>query len=120
MHSYSSKACASGIINFQLHLDFDDLCLKEIETLKINGLTSTFDQTKENVTSSGPKCSLLKPRHKLIKKSEVTESFFKWYNCVGKNTKPSTTQIFSIRKTKWFEQTQNSKYEFVWGPILIE
>ena len=65
MHSQSLKARASRVIKFQLHVDLDALCLKEVKTLKINGLRNTFDQRKQKMTLSQAKCPQ-KHRYKSI------------------------------------------------------
>ena len=56
MHSQSLKACASGVIKFQLHVNLDALCLKEVKTLKINGSRNTFVEIKQKMTLSQAKC----------------------------------------------------------------
>ena len=114
MRSYSLKSCASGVIKFQLHLDFDDLCLKEIKTSKINSLKSTFDQTKQKVTRTGPTLPLLKPKHKSIQTKQVTEAILseiivctktqnraqlRFYQSQRKND----SNKLKILNTNWFE-----------------
>ena len=66
------------VIKIELNVDLDGLCLKEIKTLKINGLRNMFDQRKQEVTLNKVKCRLLKRRHKSIqnKKLKNTESLY--------------------------------------------
>ena len=135
------RTCASGIIKMQLHgnvgvpcsaknycwniIPYDIPLTKQMWPCHNSFRIVCLNHTHKVLVKSNNKVSVKSNNITnnsgtfLHNSKDIISQKCKFY-CVGKNTKFCTTKIFSVRKKKWFKQTQDSKHQLVWRPTLIE